>query len=270
MLCMEWTDVYVFILCYLSYMSGSPQINHQVSRQRKGGMDTSVGLREGDSASGSNNGTEEGCVKVVETGKGSHSADGRDSWTGERSADRSDCVAGYNGGGDNPAVRLSDKEEEMGDSKDVTLLGSVNSDTEHPFLVGLQDYLVSQQITRVVAHYLSFAGPKIDPRNLYNVVQLNAYLQNIETDGSKLTTMHARLCQISRITQGLTYLKFSLDPTETVKATKYLELIANWSAALGKQARETMLEDMPTAPMTDIDAFASSATMKGMLDNAVD
>ena len=127
----------------------------------------------------------------------------------------------------------------------------------------------AQQITRVVAHYLSFAGPKIDPRNLYNAVQLNAYLQSIEADESKPTTMHARLC---RLKQGLTYLNFSLDPTETVKATKCLGLIANWSATLGKQAREakrTMLEDMPTAPMTDIDAFAGSATMRAILDNTV-
>ena len=80
--------------------------------------------------------------------------------------------------------------------------------------------------------------------------------------------MHARLC---RVKQGLTYLNFSLDTTETVKANKCLAFIANWSATLRKQAREvkrTMLEDMPAAPMTDIDA--SCATMRGILDNTVE
>ena len=95
---------------------------------------------ESDGAGGGSNDTG---VKVVGTGKGSDidDADGRDSRTGERSDNGSD---GYSGVGNNAAVRLSVKEEEMGDSDDVTVLGSTDPDTDHPFLVGLRNYLLSR------------------------------------------------------------------------------------------------------------------------------
>ena len=155
---------------------------------------------------------------------------------------------------------------------------------DHPFLVALRDYLTSRhgkgrsereasQICSAVSQFLSFAGPELDPNHLYNVQKLDGFLRNMESQGKKPSTQHAKLC---RIKQAVTYVNLSLDPTETVKAEKCLTLISNWLSTLGKEARRvkrTHLEEMSErgrSSMCEIDHFVQNERMKRSMLAAVE
>ena len=143
---------------------------------------------------------------------------------------------------------------------------------DHPFLVGLRQHLTSRhgkgrtereahQISSEVSKFLSFPGPTLDPKKLYDVQILDKYLKMLESGGRKATTQHSILC---RVKQGLTYVNLSLDPVETLKAEKCLKLISNWLSTLGKEARRTKranledLSDRGVASMREIERCAHS------------
>ena len=124
-----------------------------------------------------------------------------------------------------------------------------------------------------MSKFLSFAGPTLDTKKLYDVQILDKYLKMLESGGRKATTQHSILC---RVKQGLTYVNLSLDPVETLKAEKCLKLNSNWlSTTLGKEARRTKranledLSDKGAASMSEIERFAHSSDMKSFLHQTV-
>ena len=149
-------------------------------------------------------------------------------------------------------------------------------DPDHPFLVGLREFLMSRhgkgrlekeakQISAPVSKFLEFSGPELDPKHLYDERKLDTFLQSLEHQGQKATTQHSKLC---RIKQGLMYANLSLEPSESVKADRCLTLISNWLSTIGKEARKSkgaQLEDMSPSSMADIDKFATSEKMVCLL-----
>ena len=154
----------------------------------------------------------------------------------------------------------------------------------HPFLVGLRQYLLSRhgkgrsereanQISSAVSQFLSFADPAVlDPTHLYNATMLDRFLRHLETQGKKASTQHATLC---RVKQCLTYVNLTLDPAETIKAEKCLTLISNWLSTLGKEARrakrvhlEEMCDRSSSVSMSEIERFSRSEKMMCLIKTA--
>ena len=154
----------------------------------------------------------------------------------------------------------------------------------HPFLVGLRQYLLSRhgkgrsereanQISSAVSQFLSFADPAVlDPTHLYNATMLDRFLRHLETQGKKASTQHATLC---RVKQCLTYVNLTLDPAETIKAEKCLTLISNWLSTLGKEARrakrvhlEEMCDRSSSVSMSEIERFSRSEKMMLLIKTA--
>ena len=178
---------------------------------------------------------------------------------------------------------LSGEEESMDlEGEEVVELEQVRSEGDdkmevseqflpnHPFLVGLRDFLVSRhgkrrsdkkakQLSVQVSKFLRFASPVLDPKHLYDAQLLDRYLKALEDEGKKASTQHGILC---RIRQGLNYVNLSLNPDETVKAEKCSQLISNWLSTLGKGARRVKrnrlddISDKAQPNLTEIEHFA--------------
>ena len=224
---------------------------------------------------------EGGCV-VHEDGDDEHGCVVHEEGDDEHRADKEGGCVVQEEGDDEHEREVLEEDEEQNDMEDIVEVGQ-QFPPDHPFLVGLKQYLTSRhgkrrsereanQICSAVSRYLSFASPELDPQNLYNIQKLDTYLRNMEVQGMKASTQHAALC---RLKQGLTYVNLSLDPLETVRAEKCLTLLTNWLSTLAKEARvakRTHLEDMsdnPSPSFSVIDRFTTSEMMVQNLQSAV-
>ncbi len=118
---------------------------------------------------------------------------------------------------------------------------------DHAFLVSLRQHLTSRhgrsrsakeadQISQEVSRYLHFADPsRLRQELLLDATALDRYLQTMEQQAVQASTQNAKLCHIR---QGINYLQLNLDPGEVQQVGRVLELIGNWSSAIGKEARK--------------------------------